>query len=189
MKTEKKGKRTRKVKGGSSLSPATLDSAPAQTAKVDTPGVKGGKKGSSLKNVLKDVEQMILKGGLKKSKKLRGGAIDLKSVTSSTFNDNKDHTTEARTIDLVGVDNGKAEETVFKAAVEKYIALDSSSADFKAENITFKNAFETYEKTLSGSGGGGPAPAPVAAAGGFTPIVTKIEVTQIDPINFTATKI
>ena len=76
MKTEKnvmnmkKGKKgTRKVKGGSSLTPANFASEPVQTGKVDTPVVKGGKKGSkgsSLKNVLKSIESSL--------KKLKGGA-------------------------------------------------------------------------------------------------------------------
>lgn len=76
MKTEKnvmnmkKGKKgTRKVRGGSSLTPANFASEPVQTGKVDTPVVKGGKKGSkgsSLKNVLKSIENSL--------KKLKGGA-------------------------------------------------------------------------------------------------------------------
>jgi hypothetical protein len=76
MKTEKnvmnmkKGKKgTRKVKGGSSLTPANFASEPVQTGKVDTPVVKGGKKGSkgsSLKNVLKSIENSL--------KKLKGGS-------------------------------------------------------------------------------------------------------------------
>ena len=76
MKTEKnvmkKGKKgTRKVRGGSSLSPANFASEPVQTGKVDAP-IKGGKKGSSLKNVLKSIESSL--------KKLKGGAQGEKTL-------------------------------------------------------------------------------------------------------------
>lgn len=104
MKTEKnvmnmkKGKKgTRKMKGGSSLTPANFASEPVQTGKVDTPVVKGGKKGSkgsSLKNVLKSIESSL--------KKLKGGASGDKTLViveeGSSANDWKINTTKELSI-------------------------------------------------------------------------------------------
>ena len=99
MKTEKnvmkKGKKgTRKVKGGSSLSPANFGLEPVPMDKSDTPVVKGGKKGSSLKNVLKKIENSL--------KKLKGGASGDKTLViveeGAGPNDWKINTTKDTTI-------------------------------------------------------------------------------------------
>ena len=113
MKTEKnvmnmkKGKKgTRKVRGGSSLTPANFASEPVQTGKVDTPVVKGGKKGSkgsSLKNVLKSIENSL--------KKLKGGASGDKTLViveeGSSADDWKINTTKDKTI----INNAETEMT------------------------------------------------------------------------------
>jgi hypothetical protein len=190
MKTEKnvmkKGKKgTRKVKGGSSLSPANFASEPIPMSKSDTP-IKGGKKGSSLEKVLKEVGKMISKGSFKKSKKLRGGAINLNSVTSAQFNDVNNHITEAKKIDLSTVDISNTNEKEFSYAVEIYTALDPS-ANFSTENKKFKNAFENYENALSATGGSvvpgaGGAGAPVS--GGKVDVM--VHVTSGDGKKFEA---
>jgi hypothetical protein len=194
MKTEKKGKKTRKVKGGSSLSPATFDSAPVQTSKVDTPVVKGGKKGSSLKNVLKEVEKMILKGGLKKSKKLKGGAVDITELNKlkTALAKNNDCTTEAN---AVGAD-AKADATSspgeadLAKAIETYTtAAATAGANFTVLNPLLLVAIGAYEKAGGkGSGGGGPVgtSAPASVVSGGASVDVMVHVKSTDGKTFTA---
>lgn len=150
MKTEKnvmnmkKGKKgTRKVRGGSSLTPANFASEPVQTGKVDTPVVKGGKKGSkgsSLKNVLKSIENSL--------KKLKGGASGDKTLViveeGSSADDWKINTTKDKTI----INNAETEMT--KSASASGVPPASTTV------------------AAGGGSGGGTSTAPPVAAGGAT---------------------
>ena len=120
MKTEKndmkKGKKgTRKVRGGSSLTPANFASEPVQTGKVDTP-IKGGKKGSSLKNVLKSIESSL--------KKLKGGG-QVEDDALDKANKKLESAKAANPIVQSNVDNAQDEVNTAQKAKDDADALSS----------------------------------------------------------------
>ena len=140
MKTEKnvmnmkKGKKgTRKVKGGSSLTPANFASEPVQTGKVDTPVVKGGKKGSkgsSLKNVLKSIENSL--------KKLKGGS----HITVEMDQDDVDKTKFSN----VTVTSGVASSTAV-ASVASLTPVAGSGGGGKVDFLSDIKQLQTDDQT------------------------------------------